>query len=73
MNILIIKVKNKTNYRLKGGFDMQSADINSQTQNSFNFSNITEEDLGFIQQAENQLNQKRQDKVVLIAYDNIQH
>ena len=52
---------------------MQSADINSQTQNSFNFSKITEEDLGFIQQAENQLNQKRQDKVVLIAYDNIQH
>ena len=39
---------------------------------SFNFSNINQEDLRFIQQAENQLNQTRQDKLVLIAYDKTQ-
>ena len=51
---------------------MQSTGSNFNSQNSLNFSNVTEEDLGFIQQAENELNQKRQDKVILIAYDKMQ-
>lgn len=52
---------------------MQNTDATPNTQNSFQFSNITQEDLGLIQQAENQLNQKRQEKVVLIAYDKVQN
>jgi hypothetical protein len=53
---------------------MQNAESTSSNIGSqlFNFSNINPEDLKFIQQAENQLNQSRQDKLVLIAYDKTQ-
>ena len=53
---------------------MQNAESNSNSvdSHSFNFSNVNQEDLKLIQQAENQLNEARQDKLVLIAYDKTQ-
>lgn len=42
---------------------------NSGFPGSFEFSKISSEELEIIRQAENQINQDKQDKVILIAYD----
>ena len=48
---------------------MDDAVGNNKLLNSFPFSQVSQDDLKIIQQAESQLNQSNQDKVVLIAYD----
>jgi|GEM_PF-6138352 len=48
---------------------MQGINDNPKFTDSYHFSNINQEDLKIIQQAENQLNQREENDVVLIAYN----
>lgn len=52
---------------------MQNTDGAKNLMGSFCFSNISEDDVAIIRQAENQLNQNKQEKVILIAYDAQNH
>ncbi len=48
---------------------MDNTNTDKNALDSFHFSCISDDEVAVIRQAENQLNQNKQDKVVLIAYD----